>query len=136
MKKTGLLLLIMLGVLLSVNTSTAQSKKTEVKVMYFHGPMRCHGCIVIENETKATMEGVFDKEIKSGKVKFDIIDFHKEENEHYIDKYKLETQTLIIAKFVDGKQTEWKNLDKIWKYGGDSNKFKRYVSSEIKKLLK
>ncbi len=137
MKKLNFLLMLVLCFSMLTENAFAQSgkaKKVEIKVMYFHGPMRCQSCIIIENEIKSTMKNIFEKEQKDGSVTLSIIDFHADENEHYIDKYKLETQTLIIARYENGKETSWKDLDKIWTYGGNSKKFETYLTSEIRKL--
>lgn len=58
------------------------------------------------------------------------------ENEHYSQKYNFDTQTLIVSKKIDGKETVWKNLDKIWDYSSNYSKFSKYIKNEINNFLK
>lgn len=139
MKNIGIIMLILVAILINsieINAEKKKNNKIEVKVMYFHGPMRCQGCIQIENDTKNTLNTVFTNELKSGKVKLSIIDYISDTKHQYEKKYKLETQTLIIAKYVNGKQKSWKNLDKVWEYSGDYEKFSSYLTNEINNYLK
>jgi|YNPMSStandDraft_2_1061718.scaffolds.fasta_scaffold19107_3 hypothetical protein len=111
------------------------SKKTEVRVIYFHGPIRCHTCLQIENEAQMTIKSNFEKELKSGKLSFESIDYVSDTLNNYEKQYKLENQSLIIAKYENGKQTKWKKLEKIWNLTGNYDRMSRYISSEIKKFL-
>ena len=43
-----------------------------VKVLYFHSQIRCKTCIAIEDETNKTVEENFSRELKSGKLIFEI----------------------------------------------------------------
>lgn len=139
MKSICIVMLAVIAMFVAHPNLTAQkskSAKVEVKVMYFHGPMRCQGCIQIENDTKATMENIFKNDMKSGKVSLSIINFVDDSTGKWEKMYNLETQTLIVAKYIDGKQVEWKNLEKIWTYSGNYPKFSKYVSDEVKSYLK
>jgi len=111
------------------------SKKTEVRVIYFHGPIRCHTCLQIENEAQMTIKSNFEKELKTGKLSFESIDYVSDTLNNYEKQYKLENQSLIIAKYENGKQTKWKKLEKIWNLTGNYDRMSRYISSEIKKFL-
>ena len=57
------------------------------------------------------------------------------ENTHFVNDYQLYTRSLVIAKMVDGKQTEWKNLKKIWELVGDKTAFMSYVQNEIRTYI-
>jgi len=43
---------------------------------------------------------------------------------------------VILSKLKNGKETNFKNLDKIWEYVGDETKFKEYEKTEIEKFIK
>lgn len=111
------------------------SKKTEIRVIYFHGPIRCHTCVQIENEAQMTVKSNFEKELKSGLITFQSIDYVSDTTNNYEKQYQLENQSLIIAKYENGKQVKWKKLEKIWNLTGNYDRMSRYISSEIKKLL-
>ncbi len=113
----------------------AQENKARIDVMYFHATTRCHGCIVIEENTKNSINTLYEKQLKDSTITLTSIDFLQPENEHFQDDYKFESQTLILSKKVNGKEVKWVNLDKIWDYSSDYNKYKNYIEEEIKKLL-
>ena len=121
----------------AVNRET-QSKTlqtTIVNVYYFHGNFRCHTCRNMENYSRETIEAYFKKEIESGIINFKTINIDQKGNEHYIKDYQLYTKTLIISVTKDGKEAQYKNLDKIWEYARDKEKFKNYVKSEVTGFL-
>ena len=137
MKRFSLLLTaLLLSMLIFPNSElNSKSDKDYVKVIYFHGDFRCTTCNRLEKFTKETVRETFKKELKNQLVKLEIINFDKDENKHFTDDYNLFNQALIVVKYKNGKQKEWKNLEKIWEYSGDQSKFSDYVEKEIKKYL-
>jgi len=127
---------IWLILLFIFSSSIYPSTNSFVKVFYFHGPIRCHTCLQIENEIKMTLNQKFDKEMKNKKIVFECIDYVSDTTNNYEKQYNLENQALIIAKFENNKQVKWKNLDKIWKFTGNFDKMSRYISNEINDYLK
>lgn len=132
---------ILLGVFASLllmacsNILNAQENKVRIDVMYFHGTLRCQSCIIIEENTKNSVYELFEKQLEDSTITITSIDFIEPENEHFQKDYKFDVQTLIVSKKIDGKEVKWKNLDKIWDYSGDYNKYKHYIKKEINKLL-
>ncbi|MCX6154871.1 MAG: nitrophenyl compound nitroreductase subunit ArsF family protein [Candidatus Kapabacteria bacterium] len=115
--------------------SVAKEEKLTVDVIYFHATSRCQACLTNEDFIKNTLNQSFKNELKIEKLHLSMYNFQLEENEKLAEFYKIETQTLIISKKIDGKVTQWKALDKIWEYNGDFDKFSKYVSEEINKYL-
>jgi hypothetical protein len=135
--KLSLLIVVMLAfAIIGIAESTPSPSKNYVKVIYFHGDKRCATCQKIEKYSTEAVKKSFKNELKNGKVKWAVIDFDKDENEHYMDEYALFTQSLVVIKYKDGKQKEWKNCAKIWEKVGDESKFKKYVKDEVNKYLK
>jgi len=112
------------------------SKETKIEILYFHATIRCHACLTIEEYTSNILKTRFQNEMDNGLFKFKSIDFLEEENEHYQQDYHIDTQSLILSKKEDGKEIEWKNLDKIWDYYYDFNKFEKYITEEINQFIK
>lgn len=135
MNKTNLKLLVALLMLISIN-AVAKQNNAKIEVLYFHATIRCEGCLSIEEKIKNTIDNYYPKEVKSGVLNLKSLDFLKPENQHFQDDYNFDAQTLIIRKVVNGKVVRWKNLDKIWDYNNDYNKFSKYVKKEIDKLIK
>jgi len=136
MKRFFLSIFIISLLFASSTLVNAQNKKARIDVLYFHATTRCHGCLVIEENIKNSMNNLFDKQLKDSLIISSSLDFLQPENEHYQDDYKFESQTLIISIKKDGKEVKWKNLDKIWDYSSDFQKFQKYIEVEINNFLK
>ncbi|TAL70535.1 MAG: hypothetical protein EPN82_02675 [Bacteroidetes bacterium] len=109
----------------------SKDNQTRIDVIYFHATIRCHTCLTIENNIRNSLLLEFGKELKDSTVILTSLDFLLPENEHYREKYKFDTQTLIISKKENGKEIQWKNLEKIWDFVNDFEKFKKYIKEEI-----
>lgn len=123
------------GLINSIVTS-ANKPKNYVQVYYFHGDNRCQTCLTIEEYTTDAIEQYFENEVELGSVRYQVINFDKKKNEGFIDKYKLFNQALIMGRYVNDKEVEWKDCPKIWETVSDRNKFFAYVKKEVNKYLK
>ncbi len=106
-----------------------------VQVYYFYNDFRCVSCLRIENYTKEALDENFGKEIGSGKIVFKTINVDKNENKHFIKDYQLYTKSVIVSLVRDGKETKYENLQNVWKYLGDKNKFSEYIKDKLDKYL-
>jgi len=87
-------------------------------------------CHKIEQYTKESLEKYFFDEIASGKVDFQMINVDELQNKHFIQDYKLYTKSVVLSKVSDGKEVEFKNLDKVWNLLGSKDKFYEYIKDE------
>jgi hypothetical protein len=133
MMKNILLVVCVLGMVVSCFAADAQPKSI---VYYFHGTMRCPTCHKLEQYSKEAIESNFKAELASGRLAFRAINVEERANEHYVKEYNLYTKSLIVSKMKAGKEISSKNLDKIWEYVIDKQKFVNYVTGEIKESLK
>ena len=106
-----------------------------INVYYFHGNRRCATCRNMENYSREILSTYFRNEIESGKIKFKTINIDEENNRHYVKDYNLYTKTLILSVTKEGKEITHKDLDKIWEYARNKQKFTDYVKSEVSKEL-
>lgn len=140
MKKSFFLFFVFSLIISGFTINQAVSKDTKqkkyVKVVYFHGDYRCATCKKLEAYTEETVNKYFVNEIKSRNVVWTAINFDKDENEHYVDEFKLYNQALIIMKYENGKLKEWKNLPKIWEYVSNKSEYFKYVKKEIEEYQK
>ena len=116
----------------------AGSKKAlpgKVVVYYFHTNFRCATCRKFEKYAKELMKSEFKEQIKSGVLEWRVVNIETDENKHFIKDYKLFTKSIIVSKVKDGKQTEWKNLKKIWSEVANKAGFMKYVKDEIKAYM-
>ena len=112
-----------------------EKETTYVIAYYFHGNFRCSNCYKIEQYSREAIETYFGSQLKNKRLIFKTVNTDQPENQHYIKDYQLYTKSLVIAEVKDGKQIKWKNLEKVWNYLHDQDKFYQYVKSEIQKYL-
>ena len=138
MKKLIVILLAAVAVISVSFSAFAAEDKPAAKVIayYFHGTMRCPTCHKLEQYSKEAIETNFKEAIASGKLEFKVVNVEDKGNEHYGSDYQLYTKSLILSLVKDGKQTKWINLDKIWEYVGNKQRFVEYVKSGVADLLK
>ena len=119
------------------DVAAPKPQKTDyVKVYYFHGDYRCSNCYKIEKYSKEAIDKYFAKELASGELEYKVINVDERGNEHFVVDYKLYTKSLVISKIKDGREVEYKNLEKVWNHLGNKRTFYNYVKEEIEIFLK
>ncbi|MDD2752547.1 MAG: nitrophenyl compound nitroreductase subunit ArsF family protein [Candidatus Omnitrophica bacterium] len=138
MKKTFFVILAAVAVISGSFSAFAVEDKpaTKVTAYYFHGTARCPTCHKLEQYSKEAMETNFKEALASGKLEFKVVNVDEKGNEHYGKDYQLYTKSLILSLVKEGKQIKWENLDKIWEYVGNKQRFVDYVKSGVADLLK
>ncbi len=142
MKKHTLILLaaIVLAGNLFFGNSPAIAEETfpngTVTAYYFHGTFRCPTCHKLEQYAKEAIENNFKDALASGKLAFKIVNVENKGNEHYVSDYKLYTKSLVLSLTKDGKEIRSKNLDKIWEYVRDKDRYENYVRDEVAAFMK
>lgn len=119
----------------STKAETPPEISSKVIAFYLHTTRRCVSCQKIENYSREAIETGFAEELKSGRLEWRVLNTDKPEHKHFLDDYQLYTKSLVLSKIEDGKETEWKNLEKIWRLLGNRNNFMEYVQTEIKSFL-
>jgi len=117
-----------------VEPATEHAKKADdanYVVYYMTSNVRCASCHKIENWTKEAVNKYFADEEKNDKMKFEMINIEEPEHEHYIDHYDLFTKSVVVSKIVGGKETAWKNLEKVWSLLNNQDTFMAYIRDEI-----
>jgi Zn-dependent alcohol dehydrogenase len=109
----------------------ADAPKDRVVAMYFHRTERCPTCKKMGAYSEETMKTVFAKQLKDGTVEFRMIDFQNPKNARLAKGYKVGSPALIVAKIVDNRVAEYKDLDGIWERVADKAEFSKYVAENI-----
>ena len=136
-------LLILMTLIFGLTACATDGQKLEdtpkdgVEVLYFHGKQRCATCQAIEKETKALIDSQFADAVKSGKVRFRVVDITKAEYEALADKYEITWSSLVIVKYNNGKETS-ENLTQFAFANARSNpaQFKKELAAKINQMLK
>ena len=137
MKKLVIAFLAVVSVICASSLAAAGEKPADkVIAYYFHGSFRCVTCNTMEKYSREAIETNFKDALASGKIEFKEINVEDRGNEHFVNDYQLYTKSLVLSLVKDGKETRSKNLDKIWEYARNKQKFIDYVASEINGFLK
>jgi hypothetical protein len=107
----------------------------KVVVYYFHNNFRCAKCQKFESYSEETLQTDFSDALNDGRIEWKVINIDKPVNKHFVGDYKLYTKSIIVAKHQDGRQTKWKNLEKIWDLVGDKTVFVKYIKDEVSAYL-
>ena len=92
-------------------------------------------CGRLESYSQEAMSTGFAEQLKDSSIIWRVENFEQEGNEHFAKKYQLYSQSLILSRQHNGKETEWKSLDKIWQLVGNKEKFITYVQAEVQTFL-
>jgi hypothetical protein len=109
----------------------AKAPATVVDVYYFHGNARCYSCNLLESLTKEAVEDGFAKEAKAGKVRFHAVNLQKQENEHYIEDFKIGSKTVVVVRSVKGEPESIRRLDQVWMLLRNKKAFIDYVQKNV-----
>ena len=105
-------------------------------IYYLHMNRRCMTCEKLEKYSEEAVSTGFTEQLRDSSIVWRVVNFEEEGNEHFAKDYQLYSQSLIVSKVRDGKETEWKSLDKIWQLVGDKDEFIAYVLTEVKDFMK
>ncbi|OGF66372.1 MAG: hypothetical protein A2Y62_12395 [Candidatus Fischerbacteria bacterium RBG_13_37_8] len=121
--------------ILTKSATIATAKNSTIIVYYFHRTSRCNTCIAIENNSHEVIKNFFTKELQSQKIKFIVLNTELTENNHFVQDFNLAFNSLVVALIKDGKVLKYKNLEAVWDYWEDKEKFTQYVKENIKIFL-
>ena len=77
----------------------------------------------------------FPEELKRGDLQWQAVNIEQPENEHFASDYRLFSRSLVLVKFTNGKQVEFKTLTKAWELLSDDAALNKYVESEVRSYL-
>jgi thiol-disulfide isomerase/thioredoxin len=115
--------------------SAATSQERQLVVYYFRTTYRCPSCFYIEEHTQSAVKEAFAKELGSGRMVLRTINVEDQGNEHFVEDYKLYTKSVVLSDVAGGRQTRWKNLEKVWPLIRNDEGFRSYIVEEVKAFL-
>lgn len=113
----------------------SRTRPDGVSVINFHGDKRCRTCIGIGDLTRKTLDQEFVEEEKSGRVRWEHINYDEPANVHYVKDYQLVSSTVVVTLWKEGREVKWSRLDGVWDHFGDEPTFRAYVAQGIRDLL-
>jgi hypothetical protein len=113
-----------------------QPLKHQIIVYYFHGNARCQSCLKIEAYSSDAIKAQFAEQLKTGTLEWRVVNVETAENEHFVGDYKLVTKSVVLVEMNEGKQVQWKNLENVWNFLDNKDRFSEYIKSEVSGYLK
>lgn len=105
--------------------------KHQVVARYFHRTQRCPTCQKISALIEEAVQAGFADDLKSGKVKLQMVDYQDARNQEVTATYKISDPMLVILDVRDGKVVEWKSAPKVWALFLKKDVFTKYVQDEM-----
>ncbi|MHC4063306.1 MAG: nitrophenyl compound nitroreductase subunit ArsF family protein [Planctomycetota bacterium] len=116
-------------------TKGDRQQRHKLVAYYFHRTQRCRKCLTIEAYAEETLKEAFSNGAKEIELEWRAVNVEEPVNEHFVEDYALTSGALVLVDAWDGRQREWRNLEKVWELVGDELKFKAYVEAEALALL-
>jgi hypothetical protein len=135
MKKT--LLLFLMAPVFFISGLMAQTSSPTLEVIYFHATRRCATCTAIEQNTKKTLDTYFAGQLKSGAIRFSVLNVDEEKNQAVAEKYEVAGSALYLTRVVGGKETRNDESELAFTYArSNPDKFMKELRTKINTLLK
>jgi hypothetical protein len=118
-----------------VRPAAQAGSPVKIIAYYFHVTIRCDTCRRIESYSREAVERGFGRELKEGTISWRPVNVQLLENRHFIQDYRLYTRSLVLVKVREGRQVEWRNLERVWDLVGNQAEFVKYVQSNVRAYL-
>lgn len=124
---TSFFAVILISACLSCGKNKVENKNIYT-AYYFHPTARCESCLNLEAFLKELIETKYSKE----GFEFKEMNIEQKENEHFKKDYDLKFSSVII---LNKENNKWKNLDSVWSFTDNKEKFFNYTSKEIELFI-
>ena len=115
---------------------STDSFERQIVVTYFHSNRRCKSCKLIESMSYDVIEKEFTGMLASGVIEWRKVNVSRKENKHFVQKYGLFAQTVILSEVVNDEEVRWKDLDEVWNLLRKPDDFYTYIKTEVQAFLK
>jgi len=109
---------------------------TKIEVIDFHSTHRCFTCNAIEENTRYTLENYFSKEMKEGKITFQVINVDDNINDEIAEKFEASGTSLFINTIKNGKENQINLTNFAFSKGKNKEDFSTELKSKLDKELK
>jgi hypothetical protein len=131
-----LLLLLVFGLIApSYTADNGAASPLKLVAYYFHATQRCATCMAIESYSKDALQAKYGDALRKGIIEWRVVDVEQPKNRHFAQDYRLYTSSLVLVKFNNGKQGQWRTLDKTWDLVRKKGEFIQHVQSNVATLL-
>ena len=117
-----------------VDWAAAPAPATKVRVVYAHRTLRCMSCLLIEKLARETVQEDFADRLTDGTMQWQTVDFWKDKP--FADHYGVESPTVVIIVYADGRQASYQRLDELWGLKMDGDKFRAVLKDAVGKAFR
>jgi hypothetical protein len=107
----------------------------QVIVYYFHRKFRCQSCEVLESTLQNTMQITYADHFGAGKLAMCIVNVDDPENRHYLEKFEIFSNSVVIVEKNNGVVLRFKNLESIWDISQDRDAITHLLQTEVAEFL-
>jgi hypothetical protein len=119
-----------------LGTLNPSSVKNGVAVYFFHTSVRCDPCLNMEAFTKRTLRDHFSEEVSNGAVDYAQINIDDPRYRHLITRYSIFTSTVVLVRFVDGLEKDFRSLTpQVWQLYNSEQEFISMLNSELVRFM-
>ena len=119
-----------------LNTNSEKQTTEKLHVYYFYGTRRCPTCNAVEENLKKLIAEKFATQIKDGSLAVSYLNWEESANEALVEKFEIYSSSLILVKYIDGKE-EAKDLTEFaFSYARKQpDFFRNSMQDSIQKML-
>ena len=112
-----------------------QIEHPTVIAYYFHRTVRCTTCLAIEANARRVIDEDFSQQVAEGRLIWIPYNLDEPDGKGIQEEFGVFGSTLVLSRVDGGNNTEYKKLEKVWDFIGDSVKFDNYVRTEVQQFL-
>ncbi len=103
-----------------------------IQVYYFHGSIRCHTCVSVDENTHQYLKDLFPQKIDEGDIIYKSINIDENERPDLVEKYQIYAQTLL---FIKGDKVIDETEDAFQYVTTNPEKWKQIIEDRIFDLI-
>ena len=108
----------------------------QVIVYYFHRKFRCQSCETLETALQSTLEVTYSDHFGTGRLAMCVINVDDPENRHYLEQFKILSNSIVLVQKREGTVARYKNLESIWEVSEDREAITEILQAEVGGFLR
>ena len=104
-------------------------------MLALHGDKRCRTCIRISDLAREEIEKSFAAELADGRLHWESLNYEQPEHRELAKHYELVSSTIVLSRWQDGAETDWKKLDEVWDLIGDEARYRKFIDERVAAML-
>ena len=107
----------------------------QVVVYYFHRKFRCQSCEVLESTLQNTLQVSYADHFGTGRLAMCVVNLDDPVNRHYLDQFKIFSNSVVIVEKRGGKVLRFKTVESIWDVSEDGDAISHLLQTEVAGFL-